>query len=188
MHRYCVLLILSIFLISCSSWERDEVVGVNVINNKLHVMHKRFKGYTPFSLNMHGGSPHTQTTDIFDSSWSIIESKDHSFSAKKENDWKEITSVSGDWYPTLHKAPEEGFYMAFFNISSDETYVQRYSTNSNNNKETKFGFKCKPAKTNPCFAVDRYANRFFCRRISIQCIKFHSPPDSGIEKRICEIH
>lgn len=161
MYKCGFLLILSITLMGNSSWEHDEIIGVNVINNKLHVMHKRYSGYTPSSLSMHGGSPHTVKTEIFDSSWALTESSDHSLSAKKENDWKKITSVSGDWYPTLHKAPEKGFYMAYFNISSDERYVVRYPTPSNNSKEIKFDFDCKPRDKNPCFAMGRYGNRFF---------------------------
>ena len=161
MHKYFFLFILSINLIGCSFWERDEIIGINVIDNKLHVMHKRLKGYTLPSLSIHGGSPHTRTTEIFDSSWSLTESSNHSLSVKKENDWKKITSVSGDWYPVLHKTPEIGSYIAYFNFSTKQRYAQRYSISPENNKETKFEFNCKPVKINPCFAVDRYANRFF---------------------------
>ena len=162
MHKqWSFLLIFCLTFTGCSFWEHDEVVGVNVVGNQLHVMHKKYKGFTPFSLNIHGGSPYTLSTDIFDSSWSITESGDHSLSAKKENDWKEITSVSGTWYPVLYKTPENSFYMAYFNISSEEQYVVRYSTHLNGTKEIKFNFSCKPVDKNPCFAMDRYANRFF---------------------------
>lgn len=145
---------------ACSYWERDDVVGVSVTGNELHVMHKRYRGYTPFSLNIHGGSPKTQETDVFSSSWRILDNEGK-YIFNKINDWQKITSVSGHWYPNVYKAPNKDVYVAYHNISMDEKYLNRYTVSESETDASKFDIKCNDTISYPCFALDRYSTRFF---------------------------
>ncbi len=167
-----ILAVVILLYLAISFWERDDVISMKVVNSELYVIHKRTKGYSIFSLNIHAGSsPVTLNSDVYVSSWTLNKNSSGP-SYKLTSDWKKIASTSGDWYPMVYKVEDADSYVAFHNISYDKKYLTRYAfaadTLTTKSRDLECGYKVSEI----CYGVDRYAKYFISNGVIYNTIDF----------------
>ncbi len=167
-----ILTVIILLYLSISFWEHDDVLGFKMDDSKLYVIHKRYKGYSIFSLNIDAGSsPATLNSDVYVSTWTLNENTS-GLSYKLVSDWKKIASRSGDWYPMVYKVAGTDSYAAFHNISSNKKYLTRYTFAADTLTSESRNLECADEASEICYVPDRYAKYYLSNGVIYNTIDF----------------